>query len=130
MDINAYLDQAKVHQGLSSDNQLSKRIGISQATISQMRTGRSWPGDATMVRIAELAGIDAREALLDLSMWRCRDTASRSVYQALMKDLKRSLRGPATAAGIAAISLTALSNPTATGSLNVEHQKADMVYIM
>lgn len=128
MNISDYLDLARERQGLKSYSQLAKRLEISQPTISHFRRGIIFPSDQTMVRIAELAGIDAREALLDLSIWRCRDTASRSVYQALMKDLKSSLKRPTAAALTGAMALTALSISDAPPDLKVESSMTETVY--
>lgn len=86
--IDEYLDAAKLRNNVPSDAQLSTLVGVRQSVISCMRTRRSWPSDATMVRIAELAGVDPHEGLVDLSIWRNGDNGH---VQALWADLKKKL---------------------------------------
>ena len=68
--LDDYLDLAKDHAGLTSDRELARRLGKTANPCTQWRTRRSWPADGTMVKIAELAGVDPCQALLDLARWR------------------------------------------------------------
>lgn len=86
--IDDYLDMAKEKQGVTSDTKLGKLIGISSPVMSGMRTRRNWPSDPTMVRIAELAGVDPAEALIDLSIWR---NGSNGRVQLVWAELKKKL---------------------------------------
>ena len=86
--IDDYLDAAKQRQGVSSDTKLGKLIGVSSPVMSGMRTRRNWPSDPTMVRIAELAGVDPAEALIDLSIWR---NGSHGKVQLVWAELKKKL---------------------------------------
>lgn len=80
-NLDWYLDEARRRAELDSDRKLSARLDLSGPAINQMRTARTWPSDPTMVLIADLAGVPAEEALLDLNQWRCKDPAARAVYE-------------------------------------------------
>lgn len=65
-----YLSEARRKQNASSNNQLAKILGISSNYISQLSQGKCLPSDETMIKIAELAEMDAEAALIDLAIWR------------------------------------------------------------
>jgi hypothetical protein len=82
--IDIYCDQAITRNNFRSDRELSKALGFSGSDISNYRRKRVWPSDATMVKLAELAGIPADEALLELAVWRTHDTIAGEVYAKLL----------------------------------------------
>jgi len=97
MTLADYLDAAKHRQAIASDRQLGARLGLKSAAISSFRTGKSLPSDATMRRVAEMAGRDARIALLELALWRSEDAATSAVYADCLERLKRSIKRAAVA---------------------------------
>lgn len=88
LSIDEYLDKAKHTQKLKSDRQLSAALGVKGSYITFYRTKRSWPSDALMIKIAELANEDPQEALLNLNIWRNADSAAASMYSNLLDKLK------------------------------------------
>ena len=70
LTVDEYLDKAAHNLGVKSDSQLAKHLGVNRSMISQIRTKRAWPSDATMIKIAHLADEDEEEALLSLNIWR------------------------------------------------------------
>lgn len=82
--IEFYIEKAKEHSGISSDRQLGPVLGMSTAAISQFKTGRALPSDDSMVRLAELAGVDPYIALIDLNSWRS-EGAARNAYKEILK---------------------------------------------
>ncbi|WP_262695170.1 hypothetical protein [Kordiimonas aquimaris] len=100
--ITEYLDAALRKQNLPSDRQLCLRIGEPPATICGWRLGKSLPRkDATMIRLAELAGKDVEQALIDLGEWRAEranDAATASVYATMRKHLQQARQATAGAA--------------------------------
>jgi len=117
--IDEYCDIAISRNGLRSDRDLAKRVGCSPAVPSQWRTRRSWPADHIMIRLAQLAGIDEAEALMDLAIWRTSEEA-RPVYERLLKMVTKSAMGVLFAysltsghTNIAYASTTASEGPTA-----------------
>ena len=101
MDLNAYLDAAKAARGIPSDNQLAAALGMKRASVSHLRQGRSLPCDETMARIAELAGVDAGEALLRLNYWRARHGRARDAYRILLRGAGVTISAAAFAIGAA-----------------------------
>lgn len=78
--IDQYCDLAKDRAALASDRQLSRRLGFSTNSVTQWRTKRTWPSDDTMRRLADLAGMDQEQALIDLNIWRS-EGPTRAMYE-------------------------------------------------
>ena len=89
-DINWYVETAKSKNNLKSGNQLAKEIGITSASYHRLTTGQSYPSDETMVKFAELSGVDPVIALADLNVWRAPTPKVLSVYQKMDKLLSRA----------------------------------------
>lgn len=88
LTIDDYIDQAKDNQKLKSDRQLGEKIGVKGSYISHFRTKRTWPSDETMIKIADLAGLDQQEALLNLNIWRTSNSVAAHVYAEIMDKFK------------------------------------------
>lgn len=91
LSIDDYIDAARRGAGLASDRQLCAHLNLSSATTSQWRTRRSWPTDETMVRLADLAGLDPVTALIDLNRWRAaavQATRAAAIYERLAELVK------------------------------------------
>lgn len=78
--VDEYADLAKNAQGFRSDRELGRALGYKGNTVSYWRQKKAWPSDDTMLQLAELAGIEPGEALIDLNIWRSSGRA-RSIYQ-------------------------------------------------
>lgn len=85
-----YLDEAKHISGVKSDRQLSEMIGQSSNWAAQIRSGRAFPADETMMKLAAIAGVDPWTALLDLNMWRSQG-AAQDVYRSILEKIKASI---------------------------------------
>lgn len=83
-NVQHYIDAAKERNGYKSDRALDRALALSGAAVSHWRTGRSFPTDDTMVKLADLAGIDRRAAMLDLCIWRTAG-AARKVFEDIAK---------------------------------------------
>jgi len=70
MDIHNYFNLIKAKNNISSDRQLSKCLGISSASVFAFANKRAIPSDETMIKIADLAGLDKKQALIDVNVWR------------------------------------------------------------
>lgn len=57
-------ERVKTRLNLSSDYQLSELLGISRSHVSNWKTGRNNPDGVTMLKLAELAGLSAHDALI------------------------------------------------------------------
>ena len=112
-DFSYYAEKAIARYGLASQNALAAEIGINKSAMSQLATGRTLPSEATMIKLADLAGLPKEEALIDLNLWRSKNNPElNKVWQHLSKMI-----------GIAVLSCT-ISN-TETNSCNIQHNITD-----
>ncbi len=70
MDIKNYFNLIKTKNNLTSNRQLAKCLGISATSIFHFERKNSIPCDDVILKIADLAGIDKRNAILDANIWR------------------------------------------------------------
>lgn len=70
MQINDYIDEAMYRLKSQNYSDFSKEIGITRISLSRIYNGKQLPSEATMIRLAELAGMPKEEALIDLNLWR------------------------------------------------------------
>ena len=81
-----YAEKAIVRYNLTGYNNLAREIGITKASMSALRAGKTIPADSTMIKLAELAGLPKEEALIDLNLWRSKDKPElQKVWQRLAK---------------------------------------------
>ena len=81
-----YAEKAIVRYNLTGYNNLAREIGITKASMSALRAGKTIPADSTMIKLAELAGMPKEEALIDLNLWRSKDKPElQKVWQRLSK---------------------------------------------
>lgn len=109
--IDNYLDAAIARHYLRGDRHLALTLGLAGTAVNAWRTRRTWPEDATMVRLAALAGFDAKVALIDLNTWRAKSPVVRELYQAV----RQALPALITAAFVTAALLAAPPAKAGTG---------------
>lgn len=90
MRLDQLLDGARDARGLKSDAALGRALGITQQTVNNYRTGRAWPSDDVMIKLADMAGVDQNAALLDLNIWRSKSPEVASAYIAMRDKLTRA----------------------------------------
>lgn len=83
-----YLAEARRKTGVASNNQVAALLGISGTSISRLSKGVNLPADETMLKLADLAGLDKEEALIDLSIWR---SAGSDIAHDAWKNIARKL---------------------------------------
>jgi hypothetical protein len=81
---NTYFDLARKRHCIKSDSELSRRLGVSHVNIVQIRAGKRFPTGAQMLVLADLCGIDRKEALAELDYWRETDPATKATYAAML----------------------------------------------
>lgn len=79
-----YIDLAIEKNELGSDRQLARALNISNTSVTFWRTGRTFPSDAVMVRLAALAGITPEQGLLELAYWKAEDESAQKAYKSLL----------------------------------------------
>ena len=84
MLLTDYMDRARAHSGITSDNRLSDALETSQQTVSTYRRGLAIPSPAKMVKLAQLAGVSPEVALLHRAAWQADDQVSRAVMSRLI----------------------------------------------
>ena len=83
----------KAAEVCGGQNALAKRLGFSKGTLSDMRHGRKAISPATAAELADIAGEDARQAVIDAVIEGARGTRREGVL--------REILGKALAAGVA-----------------------------
>lgn len=91
MNLDAYLDEAKRRQGITSERALARALGISAPSLIQWRSGIASPRPALMVRIAEMAGMPPELAMMDRLAWQADDAASRDIVARMRAALQSSI---------------------------------------
>ena len=94
MTIDDYIDLAMAKQGFDSERALGRALGFKGNPVNHWRSKRAWPADETMIRLAEVAGVDPVWALVELNIWRSPPGQARQGYETLRSLLERS-RGAA-----------------------------------
>ncbi len=85
-NFNDYTEKAIKRYGLAGQNALASEIGVNKSALSQMNTGKILPSEATMIKLAELAGLPKEEALIDLNLWRSKNNPEvQKIWQRLSK---------------------------------------------
>ncbi len=88
MNISKLIDDAAERQNLSQAK-LAKSIGISAASLSNLRTGKGELSDETYIKLAKLAGVDPTEVIIEKHM-RKAGPEGRKVWAHLAKALPKS----------------------------------------
>ncbi len=68
MNFQNYVNLAKVKNNISSNNKVAKCIGISSAAITNFCLEKSTPSPHTVLKLANLAGLDEKEVFLELML--------------------------------------------------------------
>lgn len=68
--VSEYVEKARKNSGADSDRKVAQMLGLKGSAASMWRTGRTFPSDETMIRLAQVAGVDPYKALIDLNIWR------------------------------------------------------------
>lgn len=125
MNIDELCDAVKRKHNLKSDRKLSLALGLSASVVNMWRTKRSWPSDETIIQLAEMAGEDPLDALINLNVWRSNGKAT-----ALYTRIRNAMAGTAAALLLAFIVLGATPDAQAAKHGSLVHSNAGILYIM
>jgi hypothetical protein len=85
-----YIDLALQNPNVENSSDISRQIGVTPSVITRLKKGHTFLDDENMIRLADLAGIDRIEALIDLNRWRSTEkdmSEASSVYLEIAKRL-------------------------------------------
>ena len=89
-----YIDRAKWVHGYKSDAALGRALGINRASMSQWRQGKALPSDQHIEKLANLGAEHPAIALVDLHLWRTKDSDVYKSYETLKRLAQKSMRTP------------------------------------
>ena len=83
-----YLEQVKEKYRLTSDGQLSRKIGVTSSMMSKYRNKNDGMGDEIALRVAELLSIPPVEVLANIQAERTKCPEAKKVWQQAAKSLR------------------------------------------
>jgi len=85
-DVHFYVKKAMERSGAKSERQICLMMGMADNTITNYRKRNVLPNEETMMKLAQIAGIDVFIALLDLNIWRSEGQAQ-AAYKNILKKI-------------------------------------------
>jgi len=86
-DYNFYIEAAKTKQGFKYDNQIDSALGFKGSMINHVRKRNKQLSEESMIKLAELAGLDPLTAIADLNVLRSKGTAAHPLYQRIAEQV-------------------------------------------
>jgi len=80
-----YLDACKAALDIESDYALAKHLGVTKATLSNLRTGKAGIGEELAISIADILHIDAFEIIAAASMERAKSDRARALWASVQQ---------------------------------------------
>lgn len=119
-----YLDEA-INKGIvKNDSELAAKLGITRASVSAWRSGKTAPNDEQAIALAELIGKPVIELMAEAAAHRAKTPKSRTYWEQIAK----YSADYASAAGIVLITLAcALPSPEARASLSFDVYKVNII---
>ena len=111
----------KASEICGGDAALARRMGISRALVSLMRSGDRKITPETAAELADIAGDDAREAVIAAVLESAKGTRREGVL--------RDILGKALAAGVAGMLVFSYSNDSISATEKIA-KTVDLVYIV
>jgi transcriptional regulator with XRE-family HTH domain len=84
------LIRAKAGAGVKSDYKLARALGVTHASVSTWRKGKSLPSDAVIIRLCEFSRDDAAVLCVQIAAHRAPDDLSRLMWQSVEFRLKKA----------------------------------------
>lgn len=78
-----YLDEVKEKLGLPSDYAVAKALGLTRASVSSYRCGRTFPDDLACARIADALGIEVMEVIAATNYQRSKTDEARHLWESI-----------------------------------------------
>lgn len=131
MKFDEYVSAAMKRNDLKSGRQLSHALGLEGSAIWQMQNRGVHPSSATMMRLAQLAGVDPVLALMDLNDWREKDPEAKAAYRAIRKRLGEVAKMTGGGLGIVAVGAAlTMAKPAPADAATAARSVSPVMYIM
>ncbi|MCX5545677.1 helix-turn-helix domain-containing protein, partial [Paraburkholderia sp. CNPSo 3076] len=78
-----YLDEVRERLELPSDYALAKALGLTRASVSSYRVGRTLPDDLACARIADAIGCDPMEIIAAINYQRAKNDEARALWEGI-----------------------------------------------
>jgi transcriptional regulator with XRE-family HTH domain len=82
-----FLNAVKAAQGLTSDYQLAKFLGITASSISLSMSGRTFLGDETAIKVADSLKIDPAQVIASVHYERAKKAEEKAVWKGILERL-------------------------------------------
>jgi len=89
MEIGTLIDAAKAGASIESDYRLGKILGIGDSAIPNWKAGRAWPSQAHILRLAEMAEMDAGQVLAAIQAQKAKTPEEREAWKRIAERLSR-----------------------------------------
>ena len=86
-----YMDEAQDIGAVKNDAELAKKLGISRASVSEWRSGKSTPNDDQAVKLAEVLGKEPGELLAECGAARAKTPATRQAWERIAARMAMSI---------------------------------------
>lgn len=94
-----YASQALIASELKSYNALAKKLGITSASVSQFRNGQAKPGESTLIRLGEAAGVDPLQVVAEFKLETAKDYKVVQFWKSLQQQVAASFLAVAMLGG-------------------------------
>ncbi|MBL4761689.1 MAG: hypothetical protein JKY93_03205 [Gammaproteobacteria bacterium] len=118
--LDDYINVAVIRNNFRSKREFCKSIGVSHNAINTYNNG-TFPSDDTMLKIADLAGIDKEIALLELGIWK-NSGAAQKAYASILQKMAR------VTAAIAIMLGSLLAPQSADAGTNAKHSSLHIIH--
>ncbi|GHD60802.1 helix-turn-helix domain-containing protein [Jeongeupia chitinilytica] len=88
--LNEILDSAKESIGTTQDQELARKLGIGQSTLSGYRHGKSTPDAYALMQLSAVLKKDARELLAVIEAERAKTEERRGYWEGLKTQFRKS----------------------------------------
>ena len=88
LTIENVLERVKSQHGLKSDYMVGKVLNIRQTTVSNWRTGRSFPDEKMCLILAQAASIDPAFLVASMQAQRTKDDEVRAIWEQVAERLQ------------------------------------------
>lgn len=132
-NVDDLLDEVKWKHGIKSDYKLAHFLKMTPNTIANYRHGRSRPDDKTLLKLADLAGLDQYHVdvlAVQLHAERTTDATAKEFWNRIVVRLQGGAVHAAVLMAIAIVSIAGYAPNAEATALNTSKAASSSMYIM